>query len=122
MVEKLPEKDEDSWSECFFRANKDGGLKYKKGPLKKDKAFYSFTPYIISYIIKEDESYVENEKILEVMKWVLAHRDDSWLIEENYNSNNACTITVAMAINVIVNWLKVRSNSLLEKDLESILS
>ncbi|MCI9411123.1 MAG: hypothetical protein HFG36_03525 [Eubacterium sp.] len=122
VVDKLPEKDDDSWSECFFRANKDDGLKYKKGPLKKDKAFYSFTPYIISYIIKEDESYVENDKILKVMKWVLAHRDDSWLIKENYNSNNACTITVAMAINVIVNWLKVRSNSLLEKDLEAILS
>lgn len=122
VVDKLPEKDDDSWSECFFRANKDDGLKYKKGSLKKDKAFYSFTPYIISYIIKEDESYVENDKILKVMKWVLAHRDDSWLIKENYNSNNACTITVAMAINVIVNWLKVRSNSLLEKDLEAILS
>lgn len=122
VVEKLPEKDGDSWSECFFRAKKEEGLKYKEAPLKKDKAFYSFTPYIISYIIKEDESYVENEKILEVMKWVLAHRDDSWLIEKNYNSNNACTITVAMAINVIVNWLKVRSNSLLEKDLEAILS
>ncbi len=122
VVEKLPEKDEDSWSECFFRANKDDGLKYKKGPLKKDKAFYSFTPYIISYIIKENESYVENDKILKVMKWVLAHRDDSWLIKENYNSDNACTITVAMAINVIVNWLKVRSNSLLEQDLEVILS
>lgn len=122
VVEKLPEKDEDSWSECFFRANKEDGLKYKKGPLKKDKAFYSFTPYIISYIIKENESYVENDKILKVMKWVLAHRDDSWLIKENYNSDNACTITVAMAINVIVNWLKVRSNSLLEQDLEVILS
>lgn len=122
VVEKLPEKDDDEWSECFFRANKKDGLKYKKGPLKKDKAFYSFTPYIISYIIKEDESYVENKKILNVMKWVLAHRDDSWLIEENYNSKNACTITVAMAINVIVNWLKVRSNSLLERDLEQILS
>ena len=122
VVDKLPEKDDDSWSECFFRANKDGGLKYKKGPLAKDKAFYSFTPYIISYIIKEDESYVENDKILKVMKWVLAHRDDSWLIKENYNSNNACTITVAMAINVIVNWLKVRSNSLLEKDIEALLS
>ncbi len=122
VVDKLPEKDDDSWSECFFRANKDDGLKYKKGPLKKDKVFYSFTPYIISYIIKEDESYVENDKILKVMKWVLAHRDDSWLIKENYNSNNACTITVAMAINVIVNWLKARSNSLLEKDLEAILS
>lgn len=122
VVEKLPQKDDDEWSECFFRANKKDGLKYKKGPLKKDKAFYSFTPYIISYIIKEDESYVENNKILNVMKWVLAHRDDSWLIEENYNSKNACTITVAMAINVIVNWLKVRSNSLLERDLEQILS
>ncbi len=122
VVGKLPEKDDDSWSECFFRANKEEGLKYKKGPLQKDKAFYSFTPYIISYIIKEDESYVENKKILDVMRWVLAHRDDSWLIKENYNSNNACTITVAMAINVIVNWLKVRSNSLLEKDLEAILS
>lgn len=122
VVGKLPEKDEDNWSECFFRANKEDGLKYKAGPLKKDKAFFSFTPYIISYIIKEDESYADNPKILQVMKWVLAHRDDSWLIEENYNSNNACTITVAMAINVIVNWLKVRSNSLLEKDLEIILS
>lgn len=122
VVDKLPEKDGDGWSECFFRANKEDGLKYKEGPLKKDKAFYSFTPYIISYIIKEDESYVENEKILKVMKWVLTHRDDSWLIKENYNSDNACTITVAMAINVIVNWLKVRSNSLLEKDIEAILS
>lgn len=50
VVEKLPEKDDDEWSECFFRANKKDGLKYKKGPLKKDKAFYSFTPYILSLI------------------------------------------------------------------------
>ena len=122
VVGKLPQKDDDGWSECFFRANKKDGLKYKKGPLKEDKAFFSFTPYVISYIIKEDNKYVDNPRILEVMKWVLAHRDDSWLIEKNYNSKNACTITVAMAINVIVNWLKLRSNRLLEKDLEEILS
>lgn len=121
VVNHLPEKDSDNWSECFFHAPKEGGLKYKEN-LKKDKAFYSFTPYIISYVIREDKSYINNPKIIKVMKWVLAHRDDSWLIEENYNSENACTITVAMAINVIVNWLKVRSNNLLEKDLDEILS
>lgn len=121
VVEKLPGEDEDNWSECFFRAKKEEGLKYKK-TLRDDKAFYSFTPYIISFIIREDETYIDDPKILKVMKWVLAHRDDSWLIEENYNSKNACTITVAMAINVIVNWLKVRANNLIEQDLDEILS
>lgn len=105
----------------LFRAKKDAGLKYKPAPLKREKVFYSFTPYIISYIIREDETYVDNPKILSVIKWVLAHRDDAWLIPTNYNSNNACTISVAMAINVIVNWLKVRTNSLIEKDFDELL-
>lgn len=121
VVEKLPEEaDDNNWTECFFRAKKEDGLKYKPAPLKKDKAFYSFTPYIISYIIREDDAYIDNPKILSVIKWVLAHRDDVWLIPTNYNSNNACTISVAMAINVIVNWLKVRTNSLIEKDFDEL--
>ena len=121
VVESLPEEAEDNnWTECFFRAKKEHGLKYKPAPLKRDKVFYSFTPYIISYIIREDETYIDNPKILSVIKWVLAHRDDVWLIPTNYNSNNACTISVAMAINVIVNWLKVRTNSLMEKDLDEL--
>lgn len=121
VVDKLPEEAEDSnWTECFFRAKKEDGLKYKPSPLKKDKAFYSFTPYIISYIIREDESYINDPKILSVIKWVLAHRDNAWLIPTNYNSDNACTISVAMAINVIVNWLKYRTNSLIEKDFDEL--
>ncbi len=121
VVEKLPEEAEDSnWTECFFRAKKEDGLKYKPAPLKKEKVFYSFTPYIISYIIREDEEYINNPKILSIIKWVLAHRDDAWLIPTNYNSNNACTISVAMAINVIVNWLKVRTNTLIERDFDKL--
>ena len=120
VVENLPAKDMDhNWTECFFKAKKEDGLKYKE-KLKRDKAFYSFTPYIISYIIKEDDTFIASPKIISVLKWVLAHRDNAWLIPTNYNSNNACTISVAMAINVIVNWLKVRTNNLLEKDLDGI--
>jgi len=120
VVENLPEKDIDSnWTEYFFKAKKEGGLKYKK-QLNRDKAFYSFTPYIISYIIKEDNTFIDSPKIISVLKWVVAHRDNAWLIPTNYNSNNACTISVAMAINVIVNWLKVRTNNLLEEDLDGI--
>ena len=122
VVENLPEKDTDNnWTECFFRAKKEGGLKYKN-VLNRDKAFYSFTPYIISYIIKEDNAFIDSPKIISVLKWVLAHRDNAWLIPTNYNSNNACTISVAMAINVIVNWLKVRTNNLLEDYLDGIFS
>lgn len=121
VIEHLPEKEDDEkWTECFFRAKKEAGLKYKSAPLNKEKAFYSFTPYLISYYIKEDIQYTSNPKVLSVIKWVLAHRGDSWLIEHNYNSKNACTISVAMAINVIVNWFKAMANNLIEQETEKL--
>lgn len=121
VIEKMPEKEDDEkWTECFFRAKIEDGLKYKPAPLKKEKAFYSFTPYLISYYIKEDVKYVSDPKVLSVIKWVLAHRGDSWLIQHNYNSKNACTISVAMAINVIVNWFKTKANILIEQETESL--
>lgn len=121
VIENMPEKEDDEkWTECFFRAGIEDGLKYKSAPLKKEKAFYSFTPYLISYYIKEDVEYVSDPKVLSVIKWVLAHRGDSWLIQHNYNSKNACTISVAMAINVIVNWFKTKANILIEQETESL--
>ena len=121
VIEEMPEKEDDEkWTECFFRAKKEEGLKYKPAPLKKEKAFYSFTPYLISYYIKEDVKYVSDPKVLSVIKWVLAHRGDSWLMQHNYNSKNACTISVAMAINVIVNWFKTKANILIEQETESL--
>ena len=116
----MPEQEgDDNWTECFFKVKKEIGLKYKP-QLRYDKAFYSFTPYLISYFIKSDVAYTNNDKIISVIKWVLAHRDDSWLIEHNYNSQNACTISVAMAINVIVNWLKAKANVLIEQECEKL--
>ena len=120
VISKLPEQEgDDNWTECFFKVKKEIGLKYKP-QLRYDKAFYSFTPYLISYFIKSDVAYTNNDKIISVIKWVLAHRDDSWLIEHNYNSQNACTISVAMAINVIVNWLKAKANVLIEQECEKL--
>lgn len=121
VIDNMPEKEDDEkWTECFFRAKKEDGLKYKPAPLAKDKEFYSFTPYLISFFIKEDNSYIDNPKVINVIKWVLAHREDSWLIEHNYNSNNACSISVAMAINVIINWFKTKANTLIEQETEKL--
>ncbi len=120
-IDNLPKEDDDNnLTECFFQATKEQGLKYKNN-MKSDKNFFSFTPFIVSYLIRENNDYVNNENVISVVKWIVAHRNDSWLIPQDYNSNKPCTITVAMAINVIVNWLQQQSTMMLDKRIQDLL-
>lgn len=91
-------------SEKFFVATtKEGGLKYKTS-LKHDKCFYAFKPYIISSLLDRGEDPL-NPQIVLMIQWLLKNRDQHWAIDE-YNSSSPCSISAAMAINVIVKWLK----------------
>ena len=90
-------------SELFFKAtNADGGLKYKT-TLVRDKQFYTFKPYIVSTLLDLGEDPL-NPKIVAMVRWLLSNRDTRWAIAE-YNSSAPCSISSAMAINVIVKWL-----------------
>ena len=91
-------------SELFFIATQeDGGLKYKP-TLAHPKGFYTFRPYIVSSLLDRGENPA-NEQIVLMIRWLLKNRDQHWAIEE-YNSSSPCSISAAMAINVIVKWLK----------------
>lgn len=103
---KLPDADtlgDYKQSELFFKAtNQDGGLKYKP-KLNQDKYFYTFKPYIVSSLLDRDEDPF-HPKIVAMVRWLLSNRDTRWAISE-YNSSAPCSISSAMAINVIVKWL-----------------
>lgn len=90
-------------SEKFFFAEKSTSLKYKP-ELKTEKAFYTFKPFIISKLLDLGEDPF-NSKICLMVKWLLENREQHWTIQE-YNSSSPCSISAAMAINVIVKWLK----------------
>ena len=90
-------------SEKFFFAEKSAALKYKP-QLKSEKAFYTFKPFIVSKLLDLGEN-PHNPKICLMVKWLLENREQHWTIQE-YNSSSPCSISAAMAINVIVKWLK----------------
>lgn len=106
VYSQLPDPDRLDYyvqSELFFFAPKDQGVKYKN-PLKNDKRFYTFIPHIVSILLDQKEDPF-NPKIVTMVKWLLEKRDQRWAIEE-YNTSSPCSISAAMAINVIVKWLK----------------
>ncbi len=102
-------------SEMFFLAKESTDLKYKP-KLKERKAFYTFKPFIISKLLDFGENPF-NSQICLVVKWLLENREQHWQIQE-YNSSLPCSISAAMAINVIVKWLK----SISEQSLSNIVS
>ena len=106
-------------SEKFFVAKKSDGLKYKPS-LRDDKAFYTFKPFIISKLLDLGESPY-NPKIVLIVKWLLENREQHWIIEE-YNSSSPCSISAAMAINVIVKWLKCLSEKTFSGTVNSLIS
>ena len=47
VIEKMPEKEDDEkWTECFFRAKIEDGLKYKPAPFKKKKKHFILSRHI----------------------------------------------------------------------------
>jgi len=102
-------------SEMFFLAKESTALKYKP-KLKEEKAFYTFKPFIVSKLLDLGENPF-NSQICLIVKWLLENREQHWQIQE-YNSSSPCSISAAMAINVIVKWLK----SISEKSLSSIVN
>ena len=122
IYSQLPDEDSIktySQSELFFQARQEDGLKYKKN-LKADKKFYTFKPYIISRLLDMGEDPF-NPKIVSMIGWLLNNREQHWTIEE-YNSSSPCSISAAMAINVIVKWLKKISKRTFSKEVEALLS
>lgn len=102
-------------SERFFLAKESTALKYKPN-LREEKAFYTFKPFIVSKLLDLGENPFDS-KICLIVKWLLENREQHWQIQE-YNSSSPCSISAAMAINVIVKWLK----SISEISLSNIVS
>lgn len=108
-----------SQSEMFFYANKTTTLKYKPR-LEKDKIFYTFRPSIVSKLLDWGEDPF-NPQICLIVKWLLENREEHWKIQE-YNSSSPCSISTAMAINVIVKWLKCISEKSFSNIVNSFIS
>lgn len=107
-------------SELFFKAtNQEGALKYKT-PLKKDKCFYTFKPYIVSSLLDRGIDPT-HPKIVAMVKWLLSNREKRWAISE-YNSSSPCSISSAMAINVIVKWLMKMSVNSFSASVNSLIN
>lgn len=107
-------------SELFFKAtNQDGALKYKT-PLKKDKCFYTFKPYIVSSLLDRGVDPT-HPKIVAMVRWLLNNRETRWAIS-GYNSTAACSISSAMAINVIVKWLMKMSVNSFSASVNSLIN
>lgn len=123
VYSKLPDADAlESYnqSELFFKAtNSDGGLKYKP-TLTRDKLFYTFKPYIVSSLLDRGEDPL-HPKIVAMVRWLLSNRDTRWAISE-YNSSAPCSISSAMAINVIVKWLTKISMKSYSSSVTALLS
>lgn len=106
-------------SERFFLAKESTALKYKP-KLREEKAFYTFKPFIVSKLLDLGENPF-NSKICLIVKWLLENREQHWQIQE-YNSSLPCSISAAMAINVIVKWLKSISEISLSNIVSSFVS
>lgn len=86
-------------SDPFFEYNK---TKYKEKT--KTRVFYSFVPYYASFLMKNGVSPF-HAKICGCIRWLIENKEKNWAISD-YNSNEPCSFSAAMAINVIVVWLK----------------
>lgn len=106
-------------SELFFVATVNDGLKYKPN-LVIDKRFYTFVPYIVSSLLDRGEDPL-NPKIITMVRWLLRNRTQHWAIQE-YNVSAPCSISAAMAINVIVKWLKKVSQNSFSRSVTALIS
>lgn len=121
VIAHLPSEDNsDAITETFFDAPAGSSLKYKPNIARK-KEFKSFTPYVLSYLLKYDPNCAEKKEIKAMIKWVLNHKDTRWLIEDfNGETGNPCLISIAMSINIIVNWLQEISNRAVTQAITSL--
>ncbi len=121
IYDNLPDQDNlDTYcqSELFFTANADEGVKYKPY-LARDKKFYTFIPYVVSSLLDRGENPY-NPKIITMIRWLLNNREQHWAIQE-YNTAAPCSISAAMAINVIVKWLKKVSQTTFSNSVINLL-
>lgn len=122
IYSNLPDQDNIatySQSELFFSATTKEGVKYKP-ILKQDKRFYTFIPYIVSSLLDRGEDPY-NQKIVTMVRWLLNNREQHWVIQE-YNASAPCSISAAMAINVIVKWLKKVSQNSFSRSVTAMIS
>lgn len=121
VIDSLPSTDDaQSITEAFFIVPLGGSLKYKPS-IKKRKEFRSFTPYVLSYLLKADGTYVDKPKVKSMIKWVLTHKDTKWLIDGfNGELGDPCMISIAMSICIIVRWLQEASNRAVEDAIKSL--
>ena len=86
-------------SQPFFDYTK---TKYKVK--EKKRTFYSFIPFHAAFLLKNKISPFD-PKICGCIRWLIDNRAKNWAIND-YNSSYPCSFSAAMAINVIVVWLK----------------
>jgi len=92
-------------SQPFFGYTK---TKYKVKEVKR--TFYSFVPFHAAFLLKNGISPF-HPKICGCIRWLLDNRTKNWAIDDYYSSE-PCSFSAAMAINVIVVWLrKVNKNT-----------
>ena len=84
-----------------------------------DKSFYTFKPFIVSKLLDLGED-PQDPKIVLIVKWLLENREKHWIIQE-YNEAAPCSISAAMAINVIVKWLQRLSELSLSTTVSALL-
>ncbi len=122
VVKHLPTQDSaEALSETFFFAPIGSSLKYKPA-LAQKKDFKSFIPFVLSYLLKADPEYAESDEVKAMLKWVLNHKDTQWLLEDfNGESGDPCMISIAMSINIIVNWLQVTANMAIDKAISALM-
>ena len=88
----------------------------------RKKDFKSFVPFVLSYLLKADPEYAECDEVKAMLKWVLNHKDTQWLLDDfNGESGDPCMISIAMSINIIVNWLQMVSNRALDKAISALM-
>ena len=122
VVKHLPSEDSaEALTETFFHAPVGSSLKYKCKIVRK-KDFKSFVPFVLSYLLKADPEYAECDEVKAMLKWVLNHKDTQWLLDDfNGESGDPCMISIAMSINIIVNWLQMVSNRALDKAISALM-
>ncbi len=86
-------------SEPFFEYTQ---TKYKIK--EKKRVFYSFVPYFAAFLIKHGISPF-HPKVCACVRWLIDNQEKHWAVND-YNVIEACSFSAAMALNVLVVWLK----------------
>ncbi|MCL2047402.1 MAG: terpene cyclase/mutase family protein [Defluviitaleaceae bacterium] len=98
FLESIPDEISSWKSEVFVKA----GTQTRYKIIKRD--FCSFMPYLMVPLF-EWGLKLTHPKVVSVIRWLLEKRNDSWKIAD-YNAEEPCTFSSAMALNVIVNWFR----------------